>query len=176
MNSLLTITGKEGVSLQAITAKDLEDMAVLANNPRIAAFLRDSFPSPYSLNDARQFLALIQQGALQYVWGIYSADKIAGVITITPQTDIYRHTAEIGYWLGEPFHGKGIMTEAVKLATEYAFKELNLYRIFAGVFAPNEASKKVLLKNDFYLESIRKKGVIKNGQLYDDYLFVKLSI
>lgn len=175
MNNLTTLSEKKDVCLQALTAHDLADLAILANNPDIAKNLRDAFPSPYHLHDAQEFLSLIESGVIKYNWGIFYQQQIAGVISITPQSDIYHHTAEIGYWLGTPFHGKGIMTEAVSLATTYAFGEMNIQRIFAGVFEPNEASKKVLLKNGYYLEAIRKKAVIKNGILYDDHFFVKLN-
>jgi [ribosomal protein S5]-alanine N-acetyltransferase len=99
----------------------------------------------------------------------------AGVISLTFQQDIYRHSAEIGFWLGRRFHVKGIMTEALKLASQYAFNELNLYRLFAGVFAPNIASRKVLLKNRFQIEGIRRKSVIKDRHFLNDYLMAKLK-
>ena len=175
MNDLTTLSGNHDVCLKALTAHDLTDLTLLANDPNVAKNLRDAFPSPYSFHDAQEFLSLLESGVIKHTWGIYYQQQIAGVLSITPQTDIYQHTAEIGYWLGAPFHGKGIMTEAVSLATAYALREMNVQRIFAGVFAPNEASKKVLLKNGYYLEAIRKNAVIKNGVLYDDYFFVKLN-
>ncbi|TWF45293.1 RimJ/RimL family protein N-acetyltransferase [Chitinophaga polysaccharea] len=176
MKTIATLTGKNDVKLKAIERSDLEDMAVLANDPAVAANLRDTFPSPYSLKDAEEFLSLIEQGKLNHVWGIYAKDKIAGAITLTPQTDIYRHSAEIGYWLGAPFHGKGIMTEAVSLLTEYAFREMNILRIYAGVFAYNEDSQKVLMKSGYHLEAVKVKAVIKNDVLHDEHLMVRMNI
>ncbi|MFT3824216.1 MAG: GNAT family N-acetyltransferase [Chitinophagaceae bacterium] len=175
MKVSIVLTGRDLV-LQDITESNLAEIAVLANEPTIAANLKDVFPSPYSMEDARQFFTLLKEGKLGYVWGIFYRDNFAGVISIVPQQDIYRHSAEIGYWLGLPFQGKGIMTEAVRLVTEYTFKELNIYRIYAGVFAPNTASAKVLEKNGFSCESVKKKAVIKNGVLMDEHLFVKLNI
>ncbi|RAJ77371.1 RimJ/RimL family protein N-acetyltransferase [Chitinophaga dinghuensis] len=169
------MTGNNDVQLKAIAHSDLEDMALLANNPAIAANLRDSFPSPYSLKDAEEFYALIQQGKIKNVWGIYFKGKIAGVITLTPQSDIYQHSAEIGYWLGAPFHGKGVMSEAVSLLSDYALKEMHLHRIYAGVFAYNIASQKVLMKAGFHLEAIKKQAVIKNGVMHDEHLMVKMN-
>ncbi|NML40111.1 GNAT family N-acetyltransferase [Chitinophaga sp. G-6-1-13] len=175
MQSITTLTGKGDVTLKAIEHGDLKELSVLANNPAIAANLRDSFPSPYSLKDAEAFFALIQQGKLHHVWGIYVKDKIAGVISLSQQTDIYHHSAEISYWLGAPYHGKGITTEAVALLTACAFRELNIYRIYAGIFAYNDASKKVLLKNGYHLEAIKEKAIIKQGCLHDEHLMVKLN-
>jgi len=175
MQAIITLTGKRDVTLKAIDRSDLQELSVLANNPAIAANLRDSFPSPYSLKDAEIFLSLIQSGKLDHVWGMYVKDKIAGVISLIRQVDIYHHAAEISYWLGAPYHGRGITTEAVSLLTAYAFRELNIYRIYAGIFAYNEASKKVLLKNGYHLEAVKVKAVIKQGQLHDEHLMVKLN-
>ncbi|MBO9731456.1 MAG: GNAT family N-acetyltransferase [Chitinophaga sp.] len=176
MKKMRTLTGKNDVILKNIEQRDLADMAILANDPAVAANLRDIFPSPYSLKDAEEFFALIQEGKLDHVWGIYVKDKIAGVITLTPQTDIYRHSAEIGYWLGAPFRGKGVMTEAVSLLTAYAFNELSILRIYAGVFAYNEASKQVLLKSGFHQEAVKVNAIIKNGVLHDEHLMVIMNI
>ncbi|MCW3465076.1 GNAT family N-acetyltransferase [Chitinophaga nivalis] len=170
-----TLSGQSDISLRPITVKDLPTLTLLANNPAIAATLRDNFPSPYTLHDAQHFLMLMQRGLLGYVWGICSGAALTGVISITPQTDIYRHSAEIGYWLGLPFQGKGIMREAVHLVTTYGFHELQLYRIFGGVFATNEASRQVLLKNGYHLEAIKQQAIIKHGNLQDEHLFVKLK-
>ena len=176
MNKMETLTGKNNIVLKAIEQSDLPAMAILANHPSIAANLRDSFPSPYSLQDAETFYGLIQRGVLnQLVWGIYVNDAIAGVITLTPQQDIYQHSAEIGYWLGMEFSGKGIMSEAVSLVTEYGLNQLKFLRIYAGVFAYNEASKNVLLKCGYHLEAIKAKAIIKNGVLHDEHLMVKMK-
>lgn len=175
MQTMITLTGKNDVTLKAIDRGDLQELALLANDPAIAANLRDSFPSPYSLKDAEAFFSLMQNGKIDPAWGIYVKDSIAGVITLSRQADIYHHSAEIGYWLGAPYHGKGIMTEAVALLTAYAFRELNIYRIYAGIFAHNEASKKVLLKNGYHLEAVKVKAIIKQGRLLDEHLIVKLN-
>ncbi|MFB6456826.1 GNAT family N-acetyltransferase [Chitinophaga sp. Hz27] len=175
MNTVVTLSGNNDVTLKALAHSDLEEMAILANNPAVAANLRDSFPSPYTLQDAEIFYNLIQEGKITHVWGIYYKDKIAGVITLKLQEDIHRHSAEIGYWLGAPFHGKGIMSEAVSLLTDYAFTGLHLVRIFAGTFDYNKASQKVLEKSGYHLESVKKKAAIKNGVILDEYMMVKLN-
>ncbi|NIG55773.1 GNAT family N-acetyltransferase [Chitinophaga sp. Cy-1792] len=176
MSTVATLSGKNNVTLKAIEQRDLEEMALLANDPAIAANLRDSFPSPYTMQDAEAFYALIQEGKINHAWGIYYKDKIAGVITLTPQQDIYQHSAEIGYWLGAPFHGKGIMSEAVSLLTAYGFEAMHLLRIYAGVFAYNKASQQVLQKAGYHLEAIKKHAVIKNGVLHHEHLMVKMNI
>jgi [ribosomal protein S5]-alanine N-acetyltransferase len=69
----------------------------------------------------------------------------------------------IGYFLDKEHNGKGYMTEAVKLVVEYAFKDLNLHRIEAGVMPHNIGSMNVLLKAGFHKEGIAKKNVKING-------------
>ena len=86
-----------------------------------------------------------------------------------------RLCAEIGYFIAEPFLGKGLITQAIAKLTEYTFATFDIVRIVAGVFDFNKASMKALEKNGYYLESIRKKAVIKNGQIMDDYIWVKLK-
>ncbi len=85
------------------------------------------------------------------------------------------HEAELGYWLGEKYWGKGIMTFAVKALTKYAFDKLGLRRIYAYVFPPNKASAKVLQKAGYKYEGKLRKHVIKNGKLADDLLFAKVG-
>jgi [ribosomal protein S5]-alanine N-acetyltransferase len=86
-----------------------------------------------------------------------------------------KHKAELGYWLGEPYRNKGIITNAVKQVCEYAFKELEISRITAYVFAENPASEKVLLKAGFQQEGYLKKNYFKNGEYRDGKLFALLN-
>ena len=85
--------------------------------------------------------------------------------------DIERLSAEIGYWLGRPFWGRGIMTDAVRAATLYAFDDLELRRVFAVPFANNVASRRVLEKAGYVLEGTMKQSAIKNGMILDQYLY-----
>ena len=89
--------------------------------------------------------------------------------------DVFRLSAEMGYFIGAPFWGNGIASEAIKLMVDYSFKTFEIIRIEAGVFSFNKASMRVLEKNDFHLESIKKDAVIKNGVILDDYIWVKLK-
>jgi len=165
----LTMIGNDNVSLRPLYKQDAHVIASLADNPRVAANLRDVFPSPYRFEDAVQFIELVQRGTFGFCRAILYRDQFAGVISITPQSDVYRHSAEIGYWLGEPFWNLGIMTAAIELTCAHAFNQLGITRIFAGVFGGNEASKAVLMKNGFKLEGVKTKGVLKNNRLLDEY-------
>lgn len=175
MEQSIEISGQRGISLRKLVPAHAASLAAIANDPAIAACVRDSFPSPYTLINAQEFIQFAAAHTHLYAWGIFENDTLAGVISVTRQEDIYRHSAEIGYWLGTAFQGRGIVTEAIALICQYGFNQLNIIRIFAGVFENNPASQKALLKNGFVLEGIRKKGAIKNKVLLDDYLMAKLK-
>ncbi len=153
---------------------DVGSVVKYANNPKIAENLRDSFPHPYTVDDARAWLqfAILQRPETHFA--IASAEEAIGGIGFYIQSDIYRRTAEIGYWLGEPFWGKGIATEAVRALTAYAFENSDLVRMYAGVFEGNAASCRVLEKAGYSLESRARKSVLKAGRILDQLMFVKL--
>ena len=81
---------------------------------------------------------------------------------------------EIGYFIGEPYWNLGIATQAVRILFEYIQKHFDVNRLTAEVYQHNKASMHVLRNNGFYLEGIRRKSVIKNNVLLDDYVWVKL--
>ncbi|MET1054069.1 MAG: GNAT family N-acetyltransferase [Pedobacter sp.] len=159
------------VNLRDIGSIPFKELQILADNAEIAKNLRDAFPHPYTTEDARNFLNLAEKGVLGHAFGIFAGETFIGVGSIVPQHDVYRLNGEIGYWLGEPHWGKGYATAAVKLLTKYAFEDLQLFRIFAGVFAYNPASMKVLEKNGYKLEAVLRSSLIKNGRITDEYLY-----
>jgi ribosomal-protein-alanine N-acetyltransferase len=175
MEQHVEITGQRGVVLRPLTPADAQALAAVANDASIVAFVRDIFPHPYRLSHARVFIHFAAKDTHLKCWGIFENDVLAGVISLTLQEDIYRHSAEIGFWLGSAFRKRGVMTEAIGLVCRYAFSQLALVRIWAHVFEHNEASKKALLNNGFEIEGIRKKGSIKNNVLLNDLLMAKLK-
>ncbi len=84
---------------------------------------------------------------------------------------VNRHSAEIGYWLGEPFWGQGIATKAVRALTEYAFAHLDLVRIYGTVFEWNPASARVLEKAGYTHEGRLRKSITKDGKIIDQLLY-----
>jgi RimJ/RimL family protein N-acetyltransferase len=76
-------------------------------------------------------------------------------------------TAELGYYIGEPYWGKGIMTEAVRQTCEYVFAHSDILRIFAEPFADNIGSCRVLEKVGFRFEGLLRKNAVKNGEVLD---------
>jgi [ribosomal protein S5]-alanine N-acetyltransferase len=160
--------------LRGWKTEDADPLTRLANNIKIWSNVRDYFPYPYTEKDAREWLALNVgvEPVMNFV--IEAEGEFAGSIGMVPQQDVHRCNMEIGYWLGEPYWGKGYATKAIELICEIIWRDYSsINRIVAEVFEHNTTSMKALEKNGFVLESIQKKGVIKNNVLLDSYLFVK---
>ncbi|WAI02192.1 GNAT family N-acetyltransferase [Methanogenium organophilum] len=203
--------------------EDAPSLATYADNPCVAAALRDSFPSPYTLEDANRFIAYARwlssgagsgpfpgfpffpsPGSLSGPSGTSSSEPspfpssspgspagsscrtptdlllaievdgvAAGGIAVTLLDDVYCRTAEIGYWLGEPFWGRGIMTDAIAAVVPVAFVRLDIVRIQAGVFANNPASMRVLEKCGFVREAVLRNAITKNGVLMDEVMHAR---
>jgi ribosomal-protein-alanine N-acetyltransferase len=151
---------------------DEPSLARYANNRKISINLRDRFPYPYTEQDARDWVTFASASSPLINFAIEAGGEAVGGIGIIPGTDVFRRTAELGYWLGEPFWGKGLMTDAVTLVVPYFFRQFNLVRVFAGVFDRNPASGRVLEKAGFVLESRMRKAVVKDGEILDQLMYV----
>jgi len=155
------------------TEDDIPALVQNADNPRIASGLRDGFPSPYTEEDARRFIttATTTPGAL--LLAIDVAGEAIGGIGVHPLADVYRKTAEIGYWVAQPYWGRGIATDAVRALVPVAFRTSDIVRLQAGVFSGNPASMRVLEKCGFFREAVHRNAVFKNGTLMDEVLYVR---
>lgn len=145
--------------------EDAVELAQIANNKKIWDNLRDSFPHPYSLADAKTFINIVKDTPTNLA--IIYDRKVAGGISYTPQHDVERVSAEVGYYLGEEFWGKGILVQALKLLAEKVFAETEILRLFAIPFEHNLASMKVLEKAGYRKVGIMERGAIKNGKVVD---------
>lgn len=163
------------IKLRPLEVSDTAQLAKLANNKKVWDNLRDFIPHPYHVNDAKLFINFTKQENPKQSFGIEYEGKLCGVIGLVIQQDVYRKSAEIGYWIGEPYWAKGIATKAVELITAYGFNKLDLNRIYSGVFEYNIASMKVLEKNGFEKEGIFKNAIFKNDKFCDEHRFYKLN-
>lgn len=155
--------------------RDAESISENANNPKVAMNLRDSFPNPYTVEDARCWIEMCRDPTLGDTnWAIEVDGKAVGGIGLVIGQDVHRFSAEIGYWLGEPYWGKGIMTRAVGTITEYGLKDLGMIRIFTGVYERNPPSMRVLEKNGYVKEGVEKQSIFKGGVVMDAHVFAKL--
>jgi len=148
--------------------EDAEAVAAVANNPKIAANLRNVFPHPYTLEDAKRFVndCIAQGEDRQLTRAIIIESRAVGSIGVFVKDDIYEKSAELGYWLAEERWGKGVMTEAVRQLCREAFGRFDIIRIFAEPFADNRGSRRVLEKAGFTCEGTMRSGVFKNGQVH----------
>lgn len=159
------------IILRLLEDSDSSALARLLNNKNIWDNLRDFIPFPYTKDDAIFFINLTKQEKPQLTFAIEFEDQLCGIVGLVAQEDVYRKTAEIGYWIGEPFWNKGIATAAVKLITEYGFDQLGLIRIHTGVFEYNIGSMKVLEKCGYKKDGVFEKAVIKNGQVWNEHRY-----
>jgi len=154
---------------------DTDSLVEHANNINVARHLRDRFPHPYTKKDAKDFLRHACDESDPSNLAIEVDGAAVGAIGYVPGRDVERFSAEIGYWLGEAFWGRGITTEAVALITGHAFSRLNFLRLFALPFADNVASIRVLEKAGYTCEGVLRSSSVKYGVPRDQGLYAKVN-
>ncbi|HPT20648.1 MAG TPA: GNAT family protein [Bacteroidales bacterium] len=150
---------------------DIESLVKYANNPDIAKNLTNAFPHPYTQQSGEAYLETVCSQKPVRVFAIEADGEAVGSIGVFPQTDIHCQNAEMGYWLAEPFWGKGIMTSAIKQMVDYAFRTFDINRVYARPFGSNKASQRVLEKSGFKLEARFKDVLLKNGRTEDELIY-----
>jgi RimJ/RimL family protein N-acetyltransferase len=153
---------------------DADSLASHANNRKIWINLRDAFPHPYTIHDAREFIRTIRSRSPETTFAMTVGDEAVGSIGFVLHRDVERVSAEIGYWLAEPFWGRGITAEALAAVTAFAIEQHALTRIFAVPFAWNTPSCRVLEKAGYVLEARLRNSAVKDGKLTDQmqYAFI----
>ena len=151
--------------------RDRDAIVRHANNRNVWINLRDRFPYPYTISDARTWLEMVVGLKPETLFAIDVAGEAVGGIGFTLQADVAHRSAEIGYWLGEEFWGRGIATEALIAVTDHAFANYDLCRIYAHVFEWNGASARVLEKAGYEFEGRLRKSVTKDGQTIDQLMY-----
>ncbi|HVZ20915.1 MAG TPA: GNAT family protein [Vicinamibacterales bacterium] len=146
-----------------------------ANNENVARHLRDRFPYPYSTSDARRFIEAVSQSHPATNFAIDLGGEAAGGIGFSPGSDVERYSAEIGYWLGEAFWGRGITAEALRLTSRYAFDICRMLRLFALPFADNARSIRVLEKAGYVREGVMRCSSVKHGSPRDQALYALVN-
>ncbi|HMU37397.1 MAG TPA: GNAT family N-acetyltransferase [Pseudomonadota bacterium] len=165
------------LTLRPFVADDAEHLFRHANNRQVWMNLRDGFPHPYTRADAEKWIAFTKTlPEPQGIFAIVADEILVGGIGVhrLDKDPVYRETAELGYWLAEPYWGRGLMTEAVAAVTHHAFDSLGLFRLEAGVFAWNVSSARVLEKCGYSLDGKLRKQVLKDGKRCDVLLYSRL--
>lgn len=157
--------------------EDASDLAEIVNNKNILNNLRDGLPYPYTIKDAEEYIQamILADKTKIFAFAVTVNEKVVGSISATRCENIHFRTAEIGYYIGESYWGKGIGRSAVKQVCSYLFEHTNIVRIFAEPFAYNAASCRLLEKAGFQLEGILRANAVKNGKLLDMKMYAKVK-
>lgn len=142
-----------------------------ADNRNVWMGVRDTFPSPYTVGDANAWVNVATRALRDEVWAIDVAGFAVGGISLRPDEGVHRFNAEIGYWLGEEFWGRGIATAAVRALTRYGFEAQGLVRLYAAVFEGNRASMRVLEKCGYEHEGTLRASAFKAGRFVDQHMY-----
>ncbi|CBF85237.1 hypothetical protein AN1621.2 [Aspergillus nidulans FGSC A4] len=158
------------------TTSDIQSLARHANNPKIAQYMRNAFPSPYKHSDASSWITftMSQSPTHDFCICLESTNTVIGAIGLKPRTDIQHCSMELGYWVGEEYWGRGIATEAVEEFVRWIFSRdefAHVVRLDAEVFDGNEGSKRVLEKAGFVFEARRRCAVEKGGVVLDTFTY-----
>lgn len=164
------------VTLRNYQESDKSILAKLANNQAVSRYLTSTFPFPYTVQDADWWIntGAQTQGATNQA--IEFNGQFVGSIGVAPQEGWKSHSAEIGYWIGQPYWRKGIATLALEQMTRIAFARLNFQKLFATVLYPNTASIRVLEKCGYRREGTLTREVFKDGSYFDVFHYAKLRI
>lgn len=157
--------------LRPLSAADAAVLASHANDRGVWRNLRDRFPHPYTEKDAEAYIEAVFDREQRTIFGIVAEGEAAGSIGLVPGDDIARNTAEVGYWLGRRFWGRGITTDALGAVTTYAFTELGMHRVFAAPFVHNAAWCRVLEKAGYAVEGRMRRSAVKDDQVLDQWLY-----
>lgn len=159
--------------IRAWKRSDRERLAELLNNPKILNNLRDGLPYPYTPADAEDYITAMQSADRNstFAFAIALDDLVIGSIGVFRRDNIHFRTAELGYYIGEPYWGKGYTAGAVKQICQYVFDNTDILRIFAEPFARNTASCRVLEKAGFQYEGTLRSNAVKNGEILDMKLY-----
>ena len=163
--------------LRPFSITDASSFAFYGNNPKIACFLRDAFPYPYRLKDAQDYIqsCIASEGKTQLCRAIVVDGAAVGSIGLFFGKDVAKKSAELGYWLGEPFWGKHIVSRGIGELCREAFCQTDLIRIYAQPFVHNLASRHALENNGFRLEGILQNSIYKSGMIYDSCMYALLK-
>lgn len=149
---------------------DLPSLVKYAANFDIAKNMMDSFPHPYSEQSGINFIEMTQR-TKNLILCIEINGEAVGSAGIHLRSDIYKKNAELGYWLAEPFWGKGIISRVVPEMVDKAFTQFDIERLFGVVFGRNTASQRVMEKCGFVHEATLKKTIFKNDQFEDEVIY-----
>ena len=161
----------ENIKIREFHLADVNSIVNYANNYNISKYMRDSFPFPYTETNALNWIEFTKANNSTLSYAIANEVEVIGGISATPQSDVHRFSAEVGFWIGEPFWNQKIISKSLRVFCNYLFSKYNFNRLTANVFEGNDASKRVLEKAGFFLEGTLRKNVFKENKFVDHYIY-----
>jgi ribosomal-protein-alanine N-acetyltransferase len=161
------------VHLRDFKEEDAEHLIKHLNNENVVKYLTTKIPYPYTAEDASWWISTGSKEGITRA--IEVEGDFSGVIGVAVGEYQYSRSAEIGYWLGEEFWGKGTASNAVAQMTSEVFSSTEIIRLFAPVFSPNKASMRVLEKCSYKFEGVLEKGIFKKGEFFNEHMFARLN-
>lgn len=152
--------------LRRLQKKDIPAMTKYLQNPNISRYT-SNIPYPYTEENARWFVRDSHKqwrNGTNYVFGILYQNQFVGVCSLT---GIKERHAELGYWLAEPFWGKGITSTAAHAVVQFGFEKLHLHRLHVSHFAENKASERIIKKLGFILEGTEREHFLRHGKWHN---------
>lgn len=153
---------------------DRSSLLRFADNRKVWRNLTHRFPHPYTEADADAWFAMLAAKDVCTNWAIEVGGFAVGGIGMEPGEGVYAKTARFGYWLGEPYWGRGVVTAAARATTDYILAQTGIIRLEAPVFEWNPASMRILEKCGFVREGVLRSSIEKDGQIIDAVLYAKL--
>lgn len=158
-------------SLRPLRLTDAAAIARHADSREVWRNLTHVFPHPYTVDDAKTWLATTIDAIPPQDLAITLADEFVGVCGLHLGEGVSRYTGSVGYWLGRDHWGRGIASASFSLFVEYVWENFDLKRLQAEVFSWNPASARVLEKCGFVLEGTRRRAILKDDQLIDEWFY-----
>ena len=165
--------GVQGWVLRAWRETDAASLAAQADDPGVWRNMSEGFPHPYTLEIAEHW---VRRGHLDFGgdnWAIAFEDQAVGGCGVHVGSGALRCNAEIGYWLGRAYWGRGIGTRVAAVLTGRALADPGVMRVFAPVHAYNPASVRVLEHNGFVREGLMRLSALKAGTLIDRVMMAR---
>ena len=158
-------------TIRSWQAGDETSLSEHFSNPEVLANLVARNRYPYTVEHAKAWIDLCAMEAEPVNFAIADRREVIGGIGLTLQRGTRRQSAEVGFWVGEPFWGRGVATTTLIAFCEFAFAEFDLIRLYANVFDGNAASVRVLEKAGFSYEGRLAKSVVKDDRVIDELVY-----
>jgi [ribosomal protein S5]-alanine N-acetyltransferase len=156
------------VYLREVQEKDILEIQKIANDEEVSKYV-PFLPYPFTKKIAKKYFSGIKENNGEFGVFLKSTNEVIGIFTLYKINKLFR-SAELGYWLGKDYWGKGYSDDALNVLLKYVFEELNSHRVMAKVSSLNIRSINFLSRNGF-----RKEGTLREAEIYDGQ-YVDLEI